>query len=113
VYDNITFVSLGRLLGVSAEEAEELASKMIREGRLHGVIDQVSAPSPPPIHPPVAPHAPPSSFLLHPIQVDGVLEFSGSAESLTGWDTKLKLLCNAVNDAVDAIGQVHPALLAV
>lgn len=41
MYQNITFESLGNLLGISAEDAETMAAKMISEGRIQATIDQV------------------------------------------------------------------------
>jgi len=41
LYNNVTFEELGNLLGVPKEKAEKFASKMISEGRMAGVMDQV------------------------------------------------------------------------
>ncbi|TPX46898.1 hypothetical protein SeMB42_g03530 [Synchytrium endobioticum] len=41
LYNNIQFCELGSLLNISAEKAEEIASRMIGEGRMHGSIDQI------------------------------------------------------------------------
>lgn len=41
IYNNITFESLGSLLGISAEQAERMASRMIEQGRMEAIIDQV------------------------------------------------------------------------
>ncbi|KAF9963711.1 COP9 signalosome complex subunit 4 [Modicella reniformis] len=41
IYNNISFEELGALLGVTAEQAEARASKMMGEGRMSGSIDQI------------------------------------------------------------------------
>ena len=41
-YANISIEELARLLQVDALEAEKIAAGMIKEGRLHGLIDQQS-----------------------------------------------------------------------
>ncbi|KAG0224609.1 PCI domain-containing protein [Mortierella sp. GBAus27b] len=41
IYNNISFEELGALLGVSPEQAEARASKMMGEGRMSGSIDQI------------------------------------------------------------------------
>ncbi|WVO17085.1 hypothetical protein L204_104772 [Cryptococcus depauperatus] len=40
VYDNISFEALGAVLGLSAEDAEETARRMIEQSRLRAYIDQ-------------------------------------------------------------------------
>eukprot|EP00180_Rhodochaete_pulchella_P002347 Plantae.Rhodophyta-Rhodochaete_pulchella.ctg3551.p2 GENE.Plantae.Rhodophyta-Rhodochaete_pulchella.ctg3551~~Plantae.Rhodophyta-Rhodochaete_pulchella.ctg3551.p2 ORF type:complete len:167 (-),score=30.62 Plantae.Rhodophyta-Rhodochaete_pulchella.ctg3551:589-1089(-) len=42
IYDNVRFDELGRLLEISAEQAEKTAARMIYEQRLEGSLDQVS-----------------------------------------------------------------------
>ncbi|KAJ3078905.1 COP9 signalosome complex subunit 4 [Quaeritorhiza haematococci] len=41
LYNNITFRELGSLLAIPAEQAEQVASRMIGEGRMSGTIDQI------------------------------------------------------------------------
>ncbi|KAF9360948.1 COP9 signalosome complex subunit 4 [Mortierella sp. AD094] len=41
IYNNISFEELGALLGVTPEQAEARASKMMGEGRMSGSIDQI------------------------------------------------------------------------
>ncbi|KAI1316989.1 COP9 signalosome complex subunit 4 [Mortierella claussenii] len=41
IYNNISFEELGALLGVTPEQAEARASKMMGEGRMSGNIDQI------------------------------------------------------------------------
>ncbi|KAI3476378.1 hypothetical protein L1887_62030 [Cichorium endivia] len=43
LYDNITLAGLGALVNLSPEGAEEIARKMIMQGRLKGWIDQVGS----------------------------------------------------------------------
>lgn len=42
IYTNITFSELGNFLGISANQAEKIISKMINEKRVHAVLDQLS-----------------------------------------------------------------------
>ena len=42
VYENIRFEELGTLLEISTTKAEQIAARMITEGRLSGYIDQVA-----------------------------------------------------------------------
>lgn len=83
LYHNITFKALGRLLSVTEARAEEIATKMIQENRIKGVIDQV----------------------------DGVLEFSREAESLLAWDDQILSICNSINDCATEISRKHPTLV--
>jgi COP9 signalosome complex subunit 4 len=41
IYNNITFDQLAALLNTSSEQAEQVASRMITEGRMIGSIDQI------------------------------------------------------------------------
>ena len=41
IYLNISFTAIGRLLGISAEQAESIISNMVAEGRIRGVLDQL------------------------------------------------------------------------
>lgn len=41
IYNNISFEELGALLGVTPEQAEARASRMMGEGRMSGSIDQI------------------------------------------------------------------------
>lgn len=43
LYDNITLAGLGALVDLSPEGAEDIARKMIMQGRLKGWIDQVGS----------------------------------------------------------------------
>ncbi|SPO22880.1 related to COP9 - signalosome complex subunit 4 [Ustilago trichophora] len=45
LYDNITLAGLGALVDLSPEGAEDIARKMIMQGRLKGWIDQVGSPA--------------------------------------------------------------------
>ena len=118
LYHNISFKSLGALLGVSTErvrpcrvfflllvflgcrlrlscvcvfcpisppvsiQAERIATKMISEDRIQGVVDQL----------------------------EGVLEFSREAEQLLSWDDQIEHVCLEVNKVAEAIVRRFPAL---
>jgi COP9 signalosome complex subunit 4 len=41
IYTNITFNELGNFLGISANQGEQIISKMISERRVHAVLDQL------------------------------------------------------------------------
>ncbi|KAF5830942.1 hypothetical protein DUNSADRAFT_13825 [Dunaliella salina] len=75
LYNNITFVELGALLGVTPEKAEGIAADMILDGRLPGTIDQV----------------------------EGLIRFDDKIESLLLWDAQIQNVCQKVNDIVDHI----------
>ncbi|CAK0738357.1 hypothetical protein CVIRNUC_001031 [Coccomyxa viridis] len=73
LYNNIYFVELGQLLGVSAGQAESVACRMIAEERLKGSIDQV----------------------------DGLLRFETDAEGLMQWDEQIGLVCNRLTTILE------------
>jgi hypothetical protein len=52
-----------------SEKAEEVASKMIEEGRLKGAIDQL----------------------------EGIIEFENSTDSFSVWDTQVASICQQVH----------------
>lgn len=85
VYNNITFEQLGSLLGVSVDDAEDLASRMITEARLAGSIDQMKG-------------------LVHfkPVGSNAVLD----------WDEGIEHLCNTVNSIVDELSKSAPEWVA-
>jgi len=81
VYNSIAFDQLGTLLGMTAADAEALASKMIAENRLHGTIDQMKQ----------------------------LLYFkSDSSSTIEDWDARIEATCNAVNEIVDMVTRRHP-----
>jgi len=84
LYENIRFDELGTLLGIDAEKAEQIAARMIGEGRLTGSIDQIHE----------------------------IVEFesrSGDAEAVqTTADTQIEEACQQVNEIVVALESVHP-----
>eukprot|EP01138_Halocafeteria_seosinensis_P000397 gb/GECG01000410.1/.p1 GENE.gb/GECG01000410.1/~~gb/GECG01000410.1/.p1 ORF type:complete len:402 (+),score=53.82 gb/GECG01000410.1/:1-1206(+) len=73
MYRNITFSSLGKLLGISAEAAEDLAAKMISEGRIHATIDQV----------------------------DGVLDFIDEKDAISSVNDSIRDTCWQLNNLAD------------
>ncbi|KAI9203727.1 uncharacterized protein BJ171DRAFT_509417 [Polychytrium aggregatum] len=74
LYNNISFGELGALLSTSPEQAEQVASRMISEGRLLGTIDQI----------------------------DHLIHFS-TGSSLNKWDQQVANLCYEVDRIVEAI----------
>ncbi|KAI8816352.1 uncharacterized protein EV422DRAFT_501466 [Fimicolochytrium jonesii] len=74
IYNNITFQELGSLLAISAEQAEKTASKMIGQGNLSGIIDQI----------------------------DQLIHFQ-QPERLPAWDQHIAGLCHHVDDVVETI----------
>jgi len=83
LYNNIKFEQLAVLLGISKQAAEKLASGMIEQNRLSGVIDQI----------------------------EGVVEFShgqGDVGTQATWDSQIKELCLGVNHALESINARYP-----
>lgn len=79
LYSTIHFAALGQLLGVSAERAEKIASKMILDRSLIGSIDQV----------------------------DGILTFGELHRSeLVAWDEAIVSFCTQLNGVTDAVRQM-------
>ncbi|PSC69483.1 COP9 signalosome complex subunit 4 [Micractinium conductrix] len=73
LYANIYTSELGALLGVSADKAEAVASRMVLESRLQAVIDQV----------------------------EGLITFKAAEQPLQQWDRNIAALCQSVNQIVD------------
>jgi COP9 signalosome complex subunit 4 len=80
LYINISFAELGTLLDITPEKAEKVASRMMAEDRLRGSIDQI----------------------------EGLLIFANSQESLTQWDNRVASACNSVNEILERIGSKFP-----
>jgi len=76
IYNNISFEELGTLLGVKPEKAENVAAKMIMEGRLKANIDQIA----------------------------GLVLFESGQQSLLQWDERIAHTCNSVIDILDTVG---------
>jgi len=81
VYENIRFAELGPLLEIGEAKAEQIAARMITEGRLSGYIDQI----------------------------DGVLHFVDDRDALRNWDERIIELCVKVNKACEDVGALAPA----
>jgi len=83
IYRNIAIDQLGVLLGLDKDKAELLAWKMIEQGRMQAVIDQV----------------------------EGIIEFqhaeSGSS-SLYTWDSQIQEACTQVNEVLESLSKKHP-----
>eukprot|EP01027_Heterolobosea_sp_BB2_P023711 GEZU01035676.1.p1 GENE.GEZU01035676.1~~GEZU01035676.1.p1 ORF type:complete len:134 (+),score=63.63 GEZU01035676.1:2-403(+) len=79
IYNNITFAELGSLLGIDANKAEKIASKMIIEERMKGNIDQI----------------------------ENMIIFEND-ESITIWDQQIENVCRSVADITERIAAKHP-----
>jgi len=75
LYNNITFAELGALLDISPEKAEKVAARMMEEQRLRGSIDQI----------------------------ERLIIFENSQESLSQWDTRIASACNSVNNILETV----------
>jgi len=81
LYNNIGFAALGGLLGITALEAEQTASKMIAEERLRGRIDQI----------------------------EKIIYFDDAeASQLNLWDKHIQTCCDAVNAISEQLAIKHP-----
>eukprot|EP00668_Euglena_longa_P029212 GGOE01036556.1.p1 GENE.GGOE01036556.1~~GGOE01036556.1.p1 ORF type:complete len:392 (-),score=170.22 GGOE01036556.1:86-1261(-) len=80
LYYNITFSELGTLLGISAQKAEQIASRMIAEERMKGSIDQI----------------------------ENLIQFQSASGVLTQWDEQISSACSAVSRICDEIIKKHP-----
>ncbi|CAK9011385.1 COP9 signalosome complex subunit 4 (AtS4) (Signalosome subunit 4) (Constitutive photomorphogenesis protein 8) (Protein FUSCA 4), partial [Durusdinium trenchii] len=79
IYLNTTFAELGNLLDIDASRAEQIATRMIKEKRMRGSIDQV----------------------------DATLDFEASRDALLAFDASIQDFCVAVNAAVDDIEKIN------
>ena len=80
LYNNISFDELGQLLGITPLRAEEIASRMIIEGRLNGSLDQIK----------------------------GVINFVSDVSDLNIWDGHITSACDAVNNILDTLSSKYP-----
>ncbi|KAJ3174244.1 COP9 signalosome complex subunit 4 [Geranomyces variabilis] len=83
IYNNITFDQLATLLGISPENAEKTAARMIGDGNLKGEIDQI----------------------------DRLILFGKASRRLVGWDEQVAGLCHHVDGIVESIGKKYPEWL--
>ncbi|RIA92974.1 PCI domain-containing protein [Glomus cerebriforme] len=93
IYNNITFEELGSLLAISPDQAEQIASSMIEQGRMQGTIDQIER-------------------LIFFESSYG----SGHGKSVGGvlgakWDLAIQNICHHVEEVVIAIGAKYPDLM--
>jgi COP9 signalosome complex subunit 4 len=84
IYRNIHISQLAVLLDLPPAKAEKLAWKMIEQGRMKAVIDQVEG------------------------YVEFLLAESGTS-SLYSWDVQIQDACVQVNEALEAIAKRHPS----
>jgi COP9 signalosome complex subunit 4 len=83
IYENIHFTELGSLLEISTLKAEQIAARMITEGRLNGSIDQV----------------------------EGILHFNSDGNTLKHWDESILDLCLKMNKCVEDIESTFPQVV--
>jgi len=83
LYNNITLQGLGKLLEISPEKAERIASKMISEDRMQGRIDQI----------------------------ESTVHFE-SRQVLQGWDEQIQSVCGQVNNIIEKITASEPSWMA-
>lgn len=76
LYNNISLMELGTLLGVGADRAELTAAKMISEGRMAGSIDQVE-----------------NAVTFHNTSDGGAI--------VEHWDTQIMSVCLQINGVVE------------
>ncbi|KAI8802657.1 PCI domain-containing protein [Cladochytrium replicatum] len=84
LYNNITFSELGALLAIPPEQAEQIASKMVGEGRLAATIDQIDQ-----------------------------LIFFKTATVLSTWDQQITGLCHHLDDIIESLQAKHPDWMAM
>jgi COP9 signalosome complex subunit 4 len=84
LYSNIRVEELAIVLNISAGKAESTAAKMIYEGRMSAVIDQL----------------------------EGFVEFEtpGTRRELLRWDAQIEGICGAVDACCDSILEKFPTL---
>jgi len=93
IYNNITFEELGSLLAISPDQAEQIASSMIEQGRMQGTIDQIER------------------LIFFESSYGG-----GHGKSVGGvlgakWDLAIQNVCHHVEEVVIAIGSKYPDLM--
>ncbi|ORZ26608.1 COP9 signalosome complex subunit 4-like protein [Lobosporangium transversale] len=98
IYNNISFEELSALLGVTPEQAEARASKMMGEGRMSGSIDQIER-------------------LIFFDRTHGAkLRLGAGAKGApmlsTLWDASIQDLCGHVEELVGIIGAKYPDYVA-
>ncbi|CAG8565382.1 11484_t:CDS:2 [Racocetra fulgida] len=89
IYNNITFEELGSLLAITPDQAEQIASSMIEQGRMQGTIDQIER-------------------LIF-------FESNSAGKAVGGilgakWDIAIQNVCHHVEEVVIAIGSKYPEL---
>ncbi|KAI9220750.1 hypothetical protein BC828DRAFT_405527 [Blastocladiella britannica] len=91
IYANISFAELGRLLGISGEDAEKLAASMIGEHRIKGRIDQLQG------------------FVYFEPAEGHAAGGGGAAGILSSWDARVATLCARVDDLAGVITETAAA----
>ncbi len=81
LYNNILFDELGALLSIPGDHAEQVASRMMTEGRMEGSIDQIAK-----------------------------LIFFQDKHMLPTWDNHIAGVCYQVDEIVEALGKKQPAV---
>lgn len=84
VYVNVSIVGIASLLGISADEAEKTAARMIREGRLDAKVDEV----------------------------DGFIHFDPERTVVHSWNDQIERVCTELSAAVSSAATPPPAAVA-
>ena len=80
LYTNILFSELAKLLEIDAVKAEQVASRMIGEGRMNGSIDQV----------------------------EGILDFDSGLDTFIVFDEQIEQLCTGISNCANEIDNLLP-----
>lgn len=86
IYENIVFPELGKLLRLTAAEAESVAAKMIGEKRLHACIDQTE------------------NILVFEGNVN---DYSASIAPLQAWDERNWDICMDISECADLVATIE------
>ena len=115
VYAAIAFPALAKRLGIEPARAEGIAAKMINEGRLRAMIDQLGAEGGMLVFGGGGAEAAPGED-----GEDGGGSGGGagagargedSVDALLRWDGKIKDLCMAINQTTDSVAKAFPAIV--
>nr|CAG8665840.1 7879_t:CDS:2 [Entrophospora candida] len=93
IYNNITFEELGSLLAISPDQAEQIASSMIEQGRMQGTIDQIE------------------HLIFFESNSSTSLGKSVGSAHASKWDMAIQNVCHHVEEVVIAIGVKYPDLM--
>ena len=91
MYRNVSFDTLGAVLGMRPEAARAIVARMVGEGRLAATIDQVDA------------------VIDFKDRALGGAEADPDAVTLRAWDKDIKAVCSGFNSLVESIKKVQKA----